>query len=228
MMMAPRSELEWVKPPRQARSQETLDRILDAAERLVAEKGFEDSPVAEIAARAGSSVGAFYARFHDKDGLLHALYERYYEEAVATADAALAPERWQGARVAELIPIVIRFLVSIFRERRGLMRAFVVRNHTHPEFQARQQRLSHHVIARLGALLIARRGELAHPDPELAARFGMMLVFSTLESLILFGEMRSSLLSLSDEGLAQELTRSTLAYFGVASPTAPAAPAARS
>jgi len=218
-MSSPQPELHWVRPPRQARSQETLDRILDAAEALVAEKGFEDTPVSEIVQRAESSVGAFYARFHDKEGLLHALYERYYEEAVATADATLAPARWQGAGTPELIGAVIHFLVSIFRERRGLMRAFVVRNHTHPEFQARQQRLSHHVIARLCALLLARREQLAHPDPERATRFGMMLVFSALETMILFGEMRSSLLSLSDDDLADELTRSTLAYLGVTHPT---------
>jgi AcrR family transcriptional regulator len=208
-------ELQWVRPPRQARSQETLDRILDAAEALVAEKGFEDTPVAEIVRRADSSVGAFYARFHDKEGLLHALYERYYEEAVATADVALDPARWEGASLAELIDSVIRFLVSIFRERKGLMRAFVVRNHTHPEFQARQQRLSHHVVARLSALVLVRRGELGHEDPERATRFGFMLVFSALETMILFGEMRSSLLSLNDDDLATELARSTLAYLGV-------------
>ena len=214
-MTTPQPELHWVRPPRQARSQETLDRILDAAEALVAEKGFEDTPVSEIVQRAESSVGAFYARFHDKEGLLHALYERYYEEAVATAEATLDPARWQGAGAPELIGAVIHFLVSIFRERRGLMRAFVVRNHTHPEFQARQQRLSHHVIARLCALLLARREQLAHPDPERATRLGMMLVFSALETMILFGEMRSSLLLLSDDDLADELTRSTLAYLGV-------------
>jgi AcrR family transcriptional regulator len=214
-MASAKPELQWVRPPRQARSQDTLDRILDAAEALVAEKGFEDTPVAEVVRRADSSVGAFYARFHDKQGLLHALYERYYEEAVATADDALAPERWQGASLGELIDSVVRFLVAIFRERQGLMRAFVVRNHTHPEFQARQQRLSHHVIARLSALVLARRGELTHEDPERATRFGLMLVFSALETMILFGELRSSLLSLSDDDLANELARSTLAYLGV-------------
>ena len=47
--------LQWVRPPQQARSQETLERLLDAAETLIAEKGFEDTPVAEVASRAGSS-----------------------------------------------------------------------------------------------------------------------------------------------------------------------------
>jgi AcrR family transcriptional regulator len=214
-MATPKPDLHWIRPPRQARSQETLDRILDAAERLVAEKGFEDSPVAEIVNQAGSSVGAFYARFHDKEGLLHALYERYYEEAVATTDATLAPDRWEDADAEELIRAVIPFLVTIFRERRGLMRAFVIRNHTHPEFQARQQRLSHYVVARLSALLLARREQLSHPDPERAARFGLMLVFSSLETMILFGELRDSLLTFTDEDLAEELTRSTLAYLGI-------------
>jgi AcrR family transcriptional regulator len=214
-MSAPKPDLHWIRPPRQARSQETLDRILDAAEALVAEKGFEDTPVSEIVARAESSVGAFYARFHDKQGLLHALYERYYEEAVATTDVTLAPDRWEGAGAEELIREVVPFLVTIFRERRGLMRAFVVRNHTHPEFQARQQRLSHYVVARLSALLLARREQLSHPDPEHATRFGFMLVFSALESMILFGELRDSLLTFTDEDLAEELTRSTLAYLGI-------------
>ena len=66
--------LRWVKPPRQARSQHTLDRLLDAAEALVHEKGgFDDVPIAEIVRRAESSVGSFYSRFPDKDALLQAM-----------------------------------------------------------------------------------------------------------------------------------------------------------
>jgi AcrR family transcriptional regulator len=207
-------ELRWVRPPQQARSQETLERLLDAAEHLVAEKGFEDTPVAEVARRAGSSVGAFYARFPDKDALLHALYERYYEQAIATADAALDPARWDGARIPEILAAVVRFLVSIYREQSGLIRAFVVRNHSDAAFQARRERLSHYVNERLSALLLARRDEIRHAQPERAAAFGLTLVFSTLESAMLFGELRSAALTLSDDDLAAELTQAYLAYLG--------------
>jgi len=207
-------DLRWVRPPQQARSQETLDRLLDAAEALVAQKGFEDTPVAEIAQRAGSSVGAFYARFQDKDALLHALYDRYYEQAIATADAALDPARWEDARIAEILDAVVHFLVSIYRERRGLMRAFAIRTHSDASFQARRERLSHYVSERLSALLLARPDEIRHRDPERAAAFGLALVFSTLESVILFGELRSGALALSDDDLATELARAYLAYLG--------------
>ena len=211
-------DLRWIRPPQQVRSQETLERLLDAAEHLVAEKGFEDTGVAEVARRAGSSVGAFYARFPDKDALLHALYERYYEQAIATADAALEPSRWEAARIPEVLAAVVRFLVSIYREQRGLIRAFVIRNHSDADFQARRDRLSHYVSERLSALLLARRAEIAHEDPEKAAAFGLTLVFSTLDSVMLFGELRTGAVRLSDDDLAAELTRAYLAYLGAARP----------
>ncbi len=213
--MVPSSDLQWGRPPRQARSQETLERILDAAEVLVTEKGFDDTPVAEVVRRAGSSVGAFYTRFKDKDGLLHALYDRYFEQAMATSDAALDPARWEGATIAEILSSVVRFLVSFYREQGGLIRAFVIRNHTDPEFQARRERLSHYVNEQLVALLLARADEIRHPDPERAAAFGLTIVFSSIESSLLFGELRSSALAFSDDELAAELTTAYLAYLGV-------------
>lgn len=212
---APPRPLQWVRPPRQARSQETLDRILDAAEALVTEKGFADATVAEVARRAGSSVGSFYTRFRDKDGLLYALYERYFEQATATADAALDPARWEGVGIAEILRSVTRFLVEVYRERAGLIRAFVVRNHADATFQARQERLSHYVSEKLTALLLRRADEIAHPDPTRAASFGLTFTVSTIESVVLFGEMRSNALALRDDELAAELARAYLAYLGV-------------
>jgi len=211
----PSPRLEWVRAPKQARSQETLERILDAAEELVSEKGFEDTPVSEVVARAGSSVGAFYTRFRDKDGLLYALYERYLAQAMATADVALDPARWEGAPASQVVRDVIGFLVSIYRQQAGLIRAFVMRNHTDAEFRARQARLSHHVNDRLRRLLLLRADQLRHPAPERAIVFGLAIVFSTLESTMLFGEMRSSELALDDAQISGELTRAYLAYLGV-------------
>jgi AcrR family transcriptional regulator len=191
-----------------------LTRILDAAQELVSEKGFEDTPISEIVRRAGSSVGAFYTRFADKDALLHALYDRYLEQAIATADDALDPARWESSRIPELLSAVVGFLVTIYREQRGMIRVFVARNQRDQSFQARRERLSHYVSERLSALLLARRDEIKHPDPERATAFGLTLVFSALDGVMLFGEMRSGL-TLSDEALAEELTRVYIAYLGV-------------
>src|SRR6185369_9416131 len=85
-------------PPRQSRSQETLDRILDAAEGVLADKSFSEATLAEIVDRAGVTVGAFYRRFPDKDALLHHLDERFFSEMHGRAEDLLDPNRWQGAR----------------------------------------------------------------------------------------------------------------------------------
>jgi AcrR family transcriptional regulator len=207
--------LRWVRPPQQARSQLTLERLLDAAEVLVSEKGFDDTPVAEVARRAGSSVGAFYSRFADKDALLSALSERFIAQAIVTADAALEPARWQRASIDEIAAAVVRFLVEIHRARRGLLRAFALRTPVDPAFQARRERLSQHVAARLSALLIAHRAEIQHADPQRAAAFALTMVFGALEHTILFSETRSGAFAWTDDDLSEELARAFLAYLVV-------------
>lgn len=216
--MTETAELQWVREPRQTRSRATLDRILDAAESLVAEKGFEDATVAEIVRRADSSVGAFYARFRDKEGLLYALYERYLAQAMATADDALDPKRWTHTAIPDLVAAVVTFLVRVYRDQSGLIRAFVVRNQSDAEFRARQARLSHYVAEKLGILLLGKRGPITHPEPEQAVGFGLSMVFSSIESTVLFGETRSHGTAITDHDLAAELTRAYLAYLGVAAP----------
>ena len=213
MVTNSQSELRWVTPPQQARSQQTLDRILASAEVLIAEKGFEDTPISEIVRHAGSSVGAFYARFEDKHALLHAISGRFVEQAMATADSALDLTSWNEDPIDEVLRSVVRFLVSIYREQAGLLRAFVIRNHTDTEFRARQERLTLYVNRAVRELLLARRDEIGHPDPEGAVRFILMLIFGSLEYVMLFGDMRSGELTLSDDQYAGELANACLAYL---------------
>src|SRR6476661_5331228 len=91
------------RPPQQTRSQETLDRILDAAERVLDEKTFSEATLAEIMERAGVTVGAFYRRFPDKDALLHLLDERFFAELYERADAITDPQRWSGSSLAGFV-----------------------------------------------------------------------------------------------------------------------------
>ena len=114
--------LRWVRAPQQERTREGLARLLEAAEGLIAEKGYDDASIAEIAERAGSSVGAFYRRFRDKAALFQALHESFNEDARATADDALAPSRWQGSPLARVLREFTDFLVEIYRDREGMLR----------------------------------------------------------------------------------------------------------
>jgi AcrR family transcriptional regulator len=60
----------------QARTKETQARILDAAQALFADQGFEKTQLEEVAARAGYTRGAIYAHYSSKEDLFLALMEQ--------------------------------------------------------------------------------------------------------------------------------------------------------
>lgn len=209
------NRVEWVKPTHQARSQETLERILDAAEEVISERGFDNATVSEIVRRGKSSVGAMYARFHDKDSLLACLHERFCEQALATTEVALDAERWAGAAIAEIFSAAIPFVVHVYHHKRGLIRAFIVRGSGDHLFAERAGRLSRAISEKLTALLMARRDEITHPNPELAVDFGLRLMFDTLDQATLYWDIQRSAIKYSQEQVAEELTRAFLSYLGV-------------
>ncbi len=209
------NKVEWVRPTHQARSQETLERILDAAEEVVSEKGFDNATVSEIVSRAKSSVGSMYARFADKDSLLVTLHQRFCEQALATTEAALDASRWEGASIAEIFSAAIPFVVHVYQLKRGLIRAFIVRASTDQQFADKGGHLGREISKRLIALLMARRDEIKHPDPALAVDFGLRMTFDTLDQATLYGDVQRTTVKFSPEQLAEELTRAFLSYLGV-------------
>jgi len=206
-------QLEWVRPPRQARSQLTLGRTLDAAEALLGEKSWEEASVAEIAKRAGSSVGAFYARFRDKDALLSALHERFIEEAMATADFAMNEQRWSSASICAIVRELVAFQVRIQDQRRGLLRAIALRATESPEFQARSLGAARQIEALFTRLVVARRHEILHPIPVVAAAFASRLIAGVMLQRLLFPA--AAAIEAAGVSLVEELTHAALAYLGV-------------
>jgi AcrR family transcriptional regulator len=207
--------LRWIRPPRQARTQESLERLLDAAEALLSEKRFEDVHVAEVASRAGTSVAAFYRRFEDKEALLHALHERLCEQAFATADDALEPTRWEGAGIRQILEIIVPFLIRVLEAREALDLAVYQRGLTDAAFRERSGRISRHVMEGVARLLLARRAEIGHPEPERAVAFAMAQLTSLLAHTFTAGFRDLTLVRLSDEEIGRELIESCLAYLQV-------------
>ncbi|BCQ27735.1 TetR family transcriptional regulator (plasmid) [Caballeronia sp. NK8] len=69
------------RQPAQQRSRERLDRILEIAQRLIAEKGSEHVKMSEIAELAEISIGSLYQYFPDKRAIIRTLAELYAAES---------------------------------------------------------------------------------------------------------------------------------------------------
>ena len=63
--------------PKQDRSRQRYDQILDVSANLFAKKGFERVTTNEIAAEAGISIGSLYQYFRNKQAVVEAIMERY-------------------------------------------------------------------------------------------------------------------------------------------------------
>lgn len=64
--------------------------ILDAAQRLFFERGWDDVTIADVLTEAGISKGGFYHYFAAKEDLLNGVIGRFTIEALAAAEAARA------------------------------------------------------------------------------------------------------------------------------------------
>ena len=211
----PPPRLRSVAEPKQARSEATLHRLLDAAESLIQKKGHADVSIPDIVVRAGSSVGGFYARFRDKDELLRALEERFLAEMRDLLGGLAAPERWRDAGIPEIVRAGVATLLEVSRERRELLVAFAARA-AHGQGPELQDILGfrREVSARFVELLHARSEQLAHPQPDVAVDLAVQLVFGLMEQMIVFGEIRVGDRRLGDDELAEEMVRSVLGYIG--------------
>jgi AcrR family transcriptional regulator len=115
-----RSPIAPRKSPRQARSQVTVDTILDAAARILVERGYAATNTNLVAERAGVSVGSLYQYFPNKDSLIAALHDRHARRMDEFVERVLA--RCNGLTLDDALRSVITGLVDAHKMEAGLHR----------------------------------------------------------------------------------------------------------
>ncbi len=209
-------EIRWLKP-QQTRSQDTHERLCVAAEELLDDKPFDQISVEEIATRAGSSVGGFYARFADKEALFGYLNERYNQELRETVVEMFAAERWRGVGLADRVHALSKFCIPVVRSHRGLFRSILFR--LSEAEQHVQADIRNDIIDGIRDSLLECADEMTHPDPALATRLGFFAMIAAIHELVLFdASPRSRSVNVTDDVLAHELAVAFLAYVGACPP----------
>jgi AcrR family transcriptional regulator len=208
------TQSQFFRPPQQSRSQETLDRILDAAEQVLAEKAFGEATLAEIMERAGVTVGAFYRRYPDKNALLRHLDERFFAEMLKKSDDVLNPGRWSDATARAIIEEVTRQAVEVYSSRRGLLRSLFLRARTDTVLQQSALHVNEEYLKKLRALLLPRRAQIGHPEPDRAIELGFMMMIGALRELVVFGETWPAPPA-HTPALAAEVARMFCGYLGI-------------
>jgi AcrR family transcriptional regulator len=202
-----------IRPPLQRRSQESLERVLQAGLELLQEVGFEGFTLQEVSRRAGVSIGSIYARAASKDALILAIYEREMERLAAeNARLEQASDR-AGLGPRELIETLVREMAQTMLGNASVLRVFMHRSVVDAEIRRRGAERSHEVARAFEGALLAHRAELRHADPELAVDVAYRFVYCALARRITHGPRFESERELSDDACVRELATAAADYL---------------
>jgi AcrR family transcriptional regulator len=144
------------RAPVQARSRQTVTRILDAAAAIADEQGVDAATTRAIADRAGVSAPSLYRFFADREAILDELLEQHC--AALDARCIQAERTWQIGSVAELLDNEIDLHVHYYRRYPSSARLWMggrtsatVTKHVHARMQTLADRL-HAILVDAGLI----------------------------------------------------------------------------
>ena len=144
------------REPTQARSRQTVTRILDAAAAIVDEHGVDAATTRTIADRAGVAYPSLYRFFADRDEILDRLLERHLTDIDARAEAA--ERTWDISSIWDLVNAELELHIAYYREHPSAARLWMggrqstaVVNQVHARMRTLAQRIYDRLV---GAHLI--------------------------------------------------------------------------
>ncbi len=177
------SSVTYIAPERrirQKRSQVTYDALIETAFGLLEDKEFDEISIAELAQKAGYSVGAFYARFRSKDELFDAMVVRHLENR-----RKMRREQFVTLGDAELIHELLDETVRYYWGRRRFWRAALIRSIRDPEFWVPIRKLSHEFADTIIGRIATHAQRALTRAEDANVRFAVQLAFGLINNTIL-------------------------------------------
>src|SRR5262245_38444788 len=165
--------------PKQARSRQTREKIIQAAIRSFEERGYEKTTSNDIAARARVSVGSFYVYFTDKRQLLLHIFDRLADDLYKNIFDTLKPEHLFDSELRPMIRQAVARMIIDKQKHAGLRRVIGELVLKDSEFAARQKAIMERSILRLNELisLASKAGLTWDIDVEASAFIVHRVVF---------------------------------------------------
>src|SRR5690242_2145519 len=185
-MAASDAHLE-VRPPKQQRSREAWNRVLDAGVAILEDGGYDAFTIAAVCARARVAPPAIYARTTSKDALFLAVYEHGIARLRAEQEVFSDDARWAGLAPAELVRAAVAEAIGISLRHQRFLRAVVLISAAHPEVRRRGSRYSQELGDGFTRVVLRAGAAIRHDDPEGAVRSCFGTVFATTVIRVAYG-----------------------------------------
>lgn len=193
------------RQPRQARSQERVNQILDVAEQMFISEGYDATTTNAIAATAKVPIGSLYQFFPDKGAILQALMVRYMELLHQSFAELITPEV-SNLPLSTYVDRMIDTTDRFFTDHPGYHAIFMQVQGTMPELEAIETAADAQLIEDLATFLSVRNSNVEQTNYE-AIAFVLVKAIGTLLWLALSQEQPFR------QQLVTETKRLTLSYL---------------
>lgn len=200
--------------PKQARSQASLDRLLTATADVISKYGIEGATVGNIAKAAQLSSTVVYRRFRDKSQLMEAVFRHVMDTQERMLDQLTDEQLLRGLPLAEFVAATFRSLVIAYRNRGKFLAATRQFAHSHGSrlFLKRVERFETQGYRHAIALILERRNEIGHSEPEKAVAVGLLAVIGAVRERSNWNSSEWGELFPNDDELIAQLTTLFLTY----------------
>lgn len=205
--------VDGVFPARKRNSANSQATLIKVGIETMQSKRLGEIAIPELAKSCGVSVGAFYARFRDKEAYFRALQaQTIYENSL------LIQKTLHDAELSALLPTVIldriiRLLITIFNSPyRGVLRESYMRSQGDIDYWVDMRASGREIQQKLVDTLKHHLPELSEQEAEIRLRFAYQTTVGILQNDLVNS---FHVFKASDEELATELNQMLGKYLGL-------------
>ncbi|WP_215455422.1 TetR/AcrR family transcriptional regulator [Streptomyces sp. ATCC 21386] len=208
----PTADLE-IRPPKQRRSREAWNRVLDAGVSILEDGGYEAFTIAAVCERAEVAPPAIYARTTNKDALFLAVYEHGIQRLRAEQRVFADTSRWADLAPAELVRAAVAETVGMFFRHERFLRAVVLLSASHAEVRRRGSRYSQELGDGFAGVVLRTADAITLPDTEAAVRHCFHTVFAASVVRVAYGPGFGRAVPVEDDAFVADLAEAAVRYL---------------
>jgi AcrR family transcriptional regulator len=168
------------RAPKQRRSRESYDRMIEAAIELLKEGGLGALTLAAVSRRSHVSIGSIYCRVDGKDALLREVQAIVLRQMEHEFALLVSRVRRKQLALRELVPTMVSEFAHYLRRHAALLAAFMQQGDRDPIVEEVGRKSYVQTVMDFNLVLLERKTEFRHPDPEHAATTVFSVVYAAL------------------------------------------------
>jgi AcrR family transcriptional regulator len=168
------------RAPKQLRSRQSYDRMIEAALDLLKEGGLSALTLAAVSRRSRVSIGSIYCRVESKEALLREVQAVVMNQMEHEFALLVSRVRRKQLSLRELVPTMVRELALYLKRHAEVLSAFMQQGDRDPVVEAVGRKAFQQNVLDFKLVLLDRHADFNHPDPEHAAATCFTVVYAAL------------------------------------------------